>query len=296
MKSPEQLQEYAEELERGLQEKAAEVYRGYLEAEVPQNQEEWQFYHVVQLGKAVVKLCQRIQKRYKKSPSIMGVNPLTILVETMFPSFENDAADLIRRIMDVAHSKNSEVDLQDGFDLYKELVEIRRIHCDALPEVPFAFHIEGSLEDFVWRWIRNAETRMPDFVDQAIAHDKFEVRAQHPSDDERHSVSGIDIFRLFNETIDQIFQLEWDDDVHHAKFMTALSKAVGIGLARYCEVLEQKFTFEMTRAPPAHEVHTSQTKQEKWMQLAKDAWNNKEKIEPFQFYPEVRSCHLFVEL
>jgi hypothetical protein len=296
MKSPEQLQEYAEELERGLQEKAAEVYRGYLEAEVPQNQEEWQFYHVVQLGKAVVKLCQRIQKRYKKSPSVMGVNPLTILVETMFPSFENDAADLIRRIMDVAHSKNSEVDLQDGFDLYKELVEIRRIHRDALPEVPFAFHIEGSLEDFVWRWIRNAESRMPDFVDQAIAHDKFEVRAQHPSDDERHSVSGIDIFRLFNETIEQIFQLEWDDDVHHAKFMTALSKAVGIGLARYCEVLEQKFTFEMTRAPPAHEVHTSQTKQEKWMQLAKDAWNNKEKIEPFQFYPEVRSCHLFVGL
>jgi hypothetical protein len=284
--SPEQLQEYSEELARGLQEKAAEVYRNFLEAEVPQNQEEWQFYHVVQLGKAVAKLCTRIQKRYKKSPSIMGVNPLTILVETMFPSFENDAADLIQRIMDVAHSRNTEVDLQDGFDLYKELVDIRHFHHDILPDAPFAFHIEGCLEAFVWRWIRNAEQRMPELVDQAIAHDRFEVRATNPTDDERRSVSVTDIFRLFNETIDQIFQLNWDDDVHHAKFMTALAKGVGIGLARYCEVLEQKFAFELTRAPTVQESAPSQSKQEKWMQIAKDAWNNKEKTEPFQFYPE----------
>jgi len=176
--------------------------------------------------------------------------------------------------------------------LYKELVEIRRIHRDALPDVDFAFHIEGSLADFVWRWIRTADSRMPDFVDQAIAHDKFEVRSENPTDEERHSVSVIDIYRLFNETIDQIFQLEWDDDVHHAQFMTALSKSVGVGLARYCEVLEQKFTFEMARAPSTNEVQPTQTK-ERWMQLAKDVWNNKEKIEPFQFYPEVSPKNFF---
>jgi MUN domain len=294
-KSPEQLQEYTQELERGLREKAAAVYRSYLEAEVPQNQEEWQFSHVVKLGKAVVKLCQRIQKRYQKNPTIMGVNPLTILVETMFPSFENDAGELIQRILLVARSKDSEVDLQDGFDLYRELVEIRRIHRDALPDVPFAFHIEGCLDDFVWRWIRLAETKMIGLVDEAISQDKFEVRAEHPTDEERHSVSIIDIFRLFNETTDQIFKLGWDDDIHHAKFMTALSKSFGIGLARYCEVLEQKFTSEMSRATPAQEAALSRSKQD-WMRLAKEAWNNKEKIEPFQFYPEVSIYILFAEL
>jgi hypothetical protein len=285
-RSPEQLQGYTEELVSGLREKAAAVYRNYLEAEVPQNQEEWQFSHVVKLGKSVVKLCQRIQKRYHKNPAIMGVNPLTILVKTMFPSFESDAGELIQRILYVARSKDSEVDLQDGFDLYKELVEIRRIHRDALPDVPFAFHIEGCLDDFVWRLIRLAETKMIGVVDGAISQDKFEVRAEHPTDEKRHSVSVIDIFRLFNETTDRIFKLEWDDDAHHAKFMTALSKSFGIGLARYCEVLEQKFTAEMFRASPAQEAALSRSKQD-WMQLAKDAWNNKEKIEPFQFYPEV---------
>ena len=290
-KSESQLEQYVEQLAEGLRSMAAAVYRGYLEAEVPQDQEEWQFYHVVQLGKSVVKLCERIQKRYRKNPEIMGVNPLTILVETMFPSFENDAHDLIQRILNVAKANDTEVDLQDGFDLYRELVEIRRIHHAALPDRPFAFHIEDVLADFVWRWIQVADDKMVGLVDQAIKQDQFQVRSEHPeqpaTDDERHSVSVIDMFRLLNQTADQIFQLEWDDDVQYAKFMTALSKSFGNGLARYCEVIEQRFSKEMDRLSPAQEAAASQTKQEKYWQLAKDAWNNKEKIEPFQFYPEV---------
>jgi hypothetical protein len=293
---PNELDSYKIQLEDGLRAKAAAVYRGYLEAEVPQIQEEWQFYHVVQLGKAVVKLCERIQKRYRKNPDIMGVNPLTILVSTMFPSFESDAGDLIQRILHVAQTKNSEVDLQDGFDLYRELVEIRRIHQSALPDRPFAFNIEDALVEFVWRWIRVSESKMVELVDEAIKQDQFQVRSEQTdrpaTDDERHSVSVIDIFRLFNQTADQIFQLEWDNDVQYAKFMTALSKSFGIGLARYCEVIEQRFTKEMDRLSPMQEAAAAQSKQEKWMQFAKDAWNNKEKIEPFQFYPEVSFlCH-----
>jgi hypothetical protein len=128
-------------------------------------------------------------------------------------------------------------------------------------------------------------------VDQAIRQDQFQVRTelpnQVPTDDERHSVSVIDIFRFFNETIEQIVQLNWDNDLQYAQFMTALSKTVGVGLARYCEVLEQRFSKEMDRLSPEQEAAANQTRQEKWMQLARDAWNNKEKIEPFQFYPEV---------
>lgn len=289
--SPGEIESYRNQLTEGLRSKADEVYRGYLEKEVPQGQEEWQFYHVVQLGKAVVKLCERIQKRYRKNPEIMGVNPLTILVGKMFPSFEDDAHDLIQRILHVAKANNTEVDLQDGFDLYRELVEIRRIHHSALPERPFAFHIESLLADFVWRWIATTDEKMLGLVDEAIKQDQFQVRSDHPehgaTDDERHSVSVIDMFRLFNQTADQIFKLEWDDDVQYAKFMTALSKSFGTGLARYCEVIEQRFSKEMDRLSPSQEAAAAQTKQEKWMQLAKDAWNNKEKIEPFQFYPEV---------
>lgn len=71
-KSPEDLQVSTAQIYEGLQQKAHEMYSGFLEKHVPQDQQTWEFYHVIELGKAVVALAQRIQKRYKKNPEIMG--------------------------------------------------------------------------------------------------------------------------------------------------------------------------------------------------------------------------------
>ena len=159
-----------------------------------------------------------------------------------------------------------------------------------MTSVAFAFHIEGDLAEFVWRWIRMTESSILDWVDQAVKQDNFRVRTESnemPTEDQRHSLSVIDIFSSFNQTIDRIVQLNWDDDLQYAKFMTALAKVVGAGVARYCEVLEQRFSKEMDRLTPEQEAARNKTTQEKWLSLAKDAWNNKEKIEPFNFFPEV---------
>lgn len=132
---------------------------------------------------------------------------------------------------------------------------------------------------------------MAGWVEEAVKQDSFAVRTEHsnqiPTDEERHSSSVVDIFRSFNQSVEQIVQLNWDDDLQYAKFMTALSKSIGDALARYCELVEQKFSKEMDRLTPEQEAAARQTRQEKLLQLAKDAWANKEKIEPFQFLPEV---------
>lgn len=274
----------------GLANKAREIYGGFVDKEIPQDQDTWEFYHVTQLGKAVLKLAERIQKRYRKNPEVYGVNPLIVLIENTLPPYAEDSRAMIERIMQAAKEKGEEVPIQDGFDLYREMTEFRRVHADALPEKPFSFNVEELLADFVWRWIRISEDQIIGWVENAINHDHFSVRTekpqQVPTEDERHSVSVIDIFRSFNQLIDQVVQLNWDDDVGYSKFMTALSKAIGNGIARYCEIVEQMFAKEMDRLSPEQEAAASQTRQEKWMQLAKDTWNNKEKIEPFQFYAQ----------
>jgi hypothetical protein len=63
-----------------------------------------------------------------------SVNPFNCLVETVLPLLEEDSKDMISRILAVSESKGAEVGIQDGFDLYKELVEIRRMHGEALPK------------------------------------------------------------------------------------------------------------------------------------------------------------------
>ena len=66
--------------------------------------------------------------------SIRSVNPLTALVETILPLYAEDARDLVKRILELAQEKNEEVPVEDGFQLYGELVEIRRIHSECLPK------------------------------------------------------------------------------------------------------------------------------------------------------------------
>jgi hypothetical protein len=290
-KMPDDVEAFASLLRKGLRLKASNIYKEYLASNLPQDQETWEFYNVMELGKAVVGIAQRIQKRYRKNSEIMGVSPLTCLVETMLPLYAKHAHEIVKRILDLAKAKNEQVPLDDGFGLYQELVEIRRIHSQALPDVEFAFRIEDLLEPFVLRWIKLTEDNIPVWVDEAVKQDNFKVRTvvpgAIPTEEERHSVSVMDIFTSFNQTIDRIVKLNWDNDLQYAKFMTAIARVVGIGIARYCEVLEQKFTKEMDRLTPEQEASASQTRQEKWMQLAKDAWSNKEKIEPFQFFPEV---------
>lgn len=165
-----------------------------------------------------------------------------------------------------------------------------------LSRKPFPFPLEQHLSEFVWKWIQATDEKIVGWVEQAVKQDDFKVRTVSPedipTDDQRHSVSVMDIFRSFNQVIEQIVQLNWDDDVGYAKFMTSISKSIGNGLGRYCEILEQKFAKEMDRLTPEQEASARQTKQEKWMKMAKEAWNNKEKIEPFQFFPEVSKCRI----
>ncbi|KAF2150630.1 C2 domain-containing protein [Myriangium duriaei CBS 260.36] len=286
-RAPEDLDGFTNALEQGLQEKAREAYTGMLSKQVPEEADRWEFFHVIQLGKAVVALCDKIQKRYRKNPSVMGVSPLTVLVQQILPSFAADARDLVKRVMELARGRNEEVPVEDGFDLYRELVQIRGVHAQALPDVPFGFRIEDLLAEFVWRWIALTDSKMNQWVEEAVKQDDFKPKSgSEDVDSQRHTSSALDMFRSFNQSIDQIANLEWDDDLQYAKFMTAISKSIGAAVCRYCELLENKFVREMDKPTPEQEAGARQTTQEKWMQMARETLASKEKVEPFQFVPE----------
>ncbi|KAL2124638.1 hypothetical protein VTJ04DRAFT_1003 [Mycothermus thermophilus] len=287
---PEDAAEFTQQLDNGLRQQAAQVYREFLDVHIPRSQREWDFGHVVSLGKAVVELAGRIKKRYRKNPEIMGASPYRALVETALPSFEEDCHEIIKRVLQNSKETGIEIAIEDGFELYRELVEIRKMHAEALPDKPFAFHIEGLLEGFVWRWIQNVDEKIPGVVDEAIKQDAFKVRTRNPddipADDERHSVSIIDVYSMFGQTVDTLLQLEWNDEVQLARFMTALAKCFAAGIGRYCETVEHQFAREMDRPTAQEAAAASKSAQERWLQYAKDAWNTKDKVEPFQFLPE----------
>lgn len=62
------------------------------------------------------------------------VNPLTALVETILPLYAEDARDIVTRILELAQASSEEVPIEDGFQLYGELIDIRRVHSEVLPQ------------------------------------------------------------------------------------------------------------------------------------------------------------------
>jgi len=316
------LESYVEQLKEGLRSRASEVLKEIV-SELPQDRNELDPFHLVELTQKIIKLAEKISKRFKEPImgyvlvdlrllifvrfyfilfysyySNMGINltrsvdPMMIFVEIVFPEFAAVARDVVLEIMQAYQEKNQEVEIEDGFDLYRELSEIRRIYGDAFPKNKFPIRLEDFLADFVWRWIKNTDAKVIGWVDEAIKHDDFVIRireeqGREPMDDERHTMSVVDIFRSLNQTVDYIKKLEWKDEVQYGKFVTALAKTLGSGVARYCEVLEKLFTFEMDKQTPEQEAAARQTRQQRWMAMARDAWSNKDKIEPFQFAPEV---------
>jgi hypothetical protein len=60
------------------------------------------------------------------------VNPLDILLKNVLPLYAEDARDVVVRIIEQAGERGIEIDIQDGFDLYKEFATIRRLYAEAL--------------------------------------------------------------------------------------------------------------------------------------------------------------------
>ena len=52
----------------------------------------------------------------------------------MLPMFAEDAQEMIVRIIEHAKSNGEEIDIEDGFDLYKQLATVRRLFTSHIPE------------------------------------------------------------------------------------------------------------------------------------------------------------------
>ncbi|KAH6691308.1 C2 domain-containing protein [Plectosphaerella plurivora] len=279
--------DFARQVGEALKQQAREMYRQIVERRLPDDAEAWEFSHVVQMGKEVVAKITKMQKRYKKS-DIRGVRPVPILIETMLPTFEQDAEHIIRKAIETSQATDNEIEFQEGFDLYTELVKLRETHEFYLSNQPFGFDIEELLVGFVWQWIHLTETRMTEMVENAIKQDKFEMMNPDPQapDNERLSVSVTDMFRIMKTAVDEIKSLGWAKAIHVARFMTALGHFFASNIEKYCEEVSKIFAADLDRLSAQEIAAASRSAQEKFLHFAKDAWSNKEQPEPFQFSPK----------
>ena len=69
---PQDINRFSSYVQGGLAEKATEKYQSLISQMIPVEQEQWHFDNIIQLSDAISKLAQKIQKRYRNNPEIMG--------------------------------------------------------------------------------------------------------------------------------------------------------------------------------------------------------------------------------
>nr|CAG8561270.1 593_t:CDS:10 [Entrophospora candida] len=179
----------------------------------------------------------------------------------------------------VDRNGNGSIYIAEIFDLYREILLFKKLHEDFFIGSMFQFGIEGWFEPYINKWLDATNDKTRDWIDSVIRNDVF--KPVSPTD--YHSSSVVDLFTLFNQSIDSLKNLNWPNQHQFAKFMTCLSKTVCKALEQYCGEIDRLYKDDLSIVENPEKLAT---KQSAWYVSAKTAIASK-KVLPFDIKPKL---------
>ncbi|KAG6868358.1 hypothetical protein C0993_004479 [Termitomyces sp. T159_Od127] len=239
-----------------------------------------------------------LDKRFPE-PLLGQLDIVSLVVEITVPHFIVDLQNSQRRLFESSmNGPTPDVPIQDVFALYRRSKTLLGMYAAFVPQYvlilppefnqselayrgELAFNITGFFEPYVRQWLINTDSKTEQWVQAAIAADKFEAEGS-----EGHSSSIVDLFDSLRSPIDFLQDLEWEDEYQNARFFTGLSKTLSKTVEQYCRSIESMFMAEMFPRPTDY---IQPQKSSAWLEKAKQlAATGEKRIEPFNFQPQ--SC------
>ncbi|CAO3590690.1 unnamed protein product [Absidia cylindrospora] len=121
------------------------------------------------------------------------------------------------------------------FELYQKVLSLKRLYDQHGPKNKAAlFKVESWFLAHVRRWLITTNNATPDWVENAIKQDEF----TRINDNTLHSSSIVDLFSMFHQAIDFIHNLQWLNELQRCRFLTVLSKVIGVAIEQYTYSIE----------------------------------------------------------
>ncbi|KAI0944587.1 hypothetical protein AcW1_002259 [Taiwanofungus camphoratus] len=229
----------------------------------------------------IEKAAKLLDKRFPE-PILDHLDIVSLVVEIQIPHYIMDLDGSRKRLFeDSMNGPTPDVPIQDIFALYRRTKTLLGMYTAFCPNGEIQFDLGGFFEPYVRQWLINTDNKTTQWVQAAIAADKFQ-----PEGTEGHSSSIIDLFDSLKSPINFLEDLEWYDEYQEARFFTSLSKTISKAIEQYCRSVEELFMAEMFPRPTEY---LQPQKSSAWLEKAKSLANTSEKkVEPFTFQPE--SC------
>ncbi|KAG5646183.1 hypothetical protein DXG03_004236 [Asterophora parasitica] len=227
------------------------------------------------------KSAKLLDKRFPE-PILGQLDIVSLVVEISVPHLIADLQSSQKRLFESSmNGPTPDVPIQDIFALYRRVKTLLDMYGAFVPQGESNFNITGFFEPYVRQWLLNTDNKTEQWVQAAIAADKFEAEGG-----EGHSSSIVDLFDSLRSPINFLQDLQWDDEYQSARFFTALSKTISKAVEQYCRNIESLFMGEMFPRPTDY---LQPQKSSAWLEKARQLTAQGEKrIEPFNFRPE--SC------
>ncbi|KAI8338001.1 hypothetical protein BC941DRAFT_424318 [Chlamydoabsidia padenii] len=138
------------------------------------------------------------------------------------------------------------------FNLYHKVLSLKRLYDQYGPQQKSVlFKVESWFLSHVRRWLKTTDAATPEWVGNAIKQDDFKP-TNHTT---MHSSSIVDLFSLFHQAVDFVQKLQWPNEYQLCRFMTALSKVIGVALTQYTYALEDMISEDIY----PHSIHDRDT-------------------------------------
>ncbi|KAJ7452163.1 hypothetical protein B0H11DRAFT_2074617 [Mycena galericulata] len=227
------------------------------------------------------KAAKLLDKRFPE-PILGQLDLVSLTVEVTIPQLIREIQSSQKRLFESSmNGPTPDVPIQDIFALYRRIKTLLGMHTAFCPQGHIDFDVNSFFEPYVRQWLMNTDSKTGQWVEAAIAADKFQAEGT-----EGHSSSIVDLFDSLRSPIEFLQDLEWEDDYQDARFFTALSKSISKAIEQYCRNVEGLFLTEMFPRP---NDYLQPQKSSAWLEKARQlAIQGEKKVEPFNFQAE--SC------
>ncbi|KAL1692603.1 hypothetical protein GGG16DRAFT_89763 [Schizophyllum commune] len=229
----------------------------------------------------IEKHAKLLDKRFPE-PILGQLDLVSLVVGELIPMFVGELQQNQKYLFEASmNGPTPDVPIQDIFALYRRTKMLLGMYKAFVPEGQISFDLANFFEPYVRQWLANTDAKTSQWVEAAIAQDKFESEST-----EGHSSSIVDLFDSLRSPIDFLQDLEWEDEYQNARFFTALSKTVSKAVEQYCRSVEALFLTEMFPRP---NDYLQPQKSSAWLEKARQlAIQGEKRVEPYNFQPQ--SC------
>ncbi|KZT23013.1 hypothetical protein NEOLEDRAFT_1243488 [Neolentinus lepideus HHB14362 ss-1] len=228
----------------------------------------------------IEKAAKNLDKRFPE-PLLGQIDIVSLVVEIQIPHFLGDLENSRKRLFeDSMNGPTPDVPIEDIFALYRRTKTLLGMYEAFCPAAHTDFDLGEFFEPYVRQWLINTDNKTAQWVQNAIAADKFQAE-----DASGHSSSIVDLFDSLRSPIQFLQDLEWSDEYQEARFATSLAKTISKAVEQYCRSVEELFMAELFPRPADF---LQPQKSSAWLEKAKQLAQGEKKIEPFNFQPE--SC------